>query len=48
LTEHDDAITPLLREAPRLGLAVGVAAARAGPVYIRKHKPPEKPELTKI
>jgi len=31
LTEHDDVITPLLRGAPRLGLALGPAPARAGP-----------------
>jgi len=28
---HDDVITPLLRGAPRLGLALGPAPARAGP-----------------
>jgi len=33
VTEHDDAITPLLRGAPHLGLALGPAPARAGPVY---------------
>jgi len=31
LTEHDDVITPLLRGAPRLDLALGPAPARAGP-----------------
>jgi len=31
LTEHSDVITPLLRRAPRLGLALGPASARAGP-----------------
>ena len=31
MTEHDDVITPLLRGAPRLGLALGPASARAGP-----------------
>jgi len=31
LTEHDDVISPLLRGAPRLGLALGPALARAGP-----------------
>jgi len=30
LTEHDDVITPLLRWAPRLGLALGPALAKAG------------------
>jgi len=30
-TEHDDVITPLRREALRLGLALGPAPARAGP-----------------
>jgi len=34
LTEHDDVITPLLRGAPRLGLALGPAPARADPVPI--------------
>jgi len=33
LTEHKDVITPLLREAPRLGFALGPALARAGPGY---------------
>jgi len=32
LTEHDDVITPLFRGAPRLGIALGPAPARAGPV----------------
>jgi len=32
LTEHDDVIKPLLRGAPRLGLALGPAPARADPV----------------
>jgi len=32
-TEHDDAITPLLRWAPRLGVALGAALAKAGRVY---------------
>ena len=31
LTEHDGVISPLLRGAPRLGLALGPALARAGP-----------------
>jgi len=31
LTEHDGVITPLLRGAPRLGLALGPALAKAGP-----------------
>jgi len=31
LTEQDDVITPLLRGAPRLGLALGPALAKAGP-----------------
>jgi len=31
LTEHDDVIKPPLRGAPRLGLALGPAPARAGP-----------------
>jgi len=31
LTEQDDVITLLLRGAPRLGLALGPAPARAGP-----------------
>jgi len=31
LTEHDDVMKPLLRGAPRLGLALGPAPARAGP-----------------
>ena len=29
LTENDDGITPLIRGAPRLGLALGTAPARA-------------------
>jgi len=33
LSEHDDVIKPLLRGAPRLGLALVPAPARAGPVY---------------
>jgi len=33
LTEHDDVIKSLLRGAPRLGLALGPAPARAGPGY---------------
>jgi len=32
LTEHDDVIKPLLRGAPRQGLALGPAPARAGPI----------------
>jgi len=32
LTEHDDVVTPLLILAPRLGLALGPALAKAGPV----------------
>jgi len=32
LTEHVDVIEPLLREAPPLGLALGPAPPRAGPV----------------
>ena len=32
MTERDDIITPLLRRAPRLGLALGLAPAKAGPV----------------
>jgi len=32
LSEHDDVIKPLLRGALRLGLALGPAPARAGPV----------------
>jgi len=32
LTEHDDVIPPLLRLAPRLGLALGLALAKAGAV----------------
>jgi len=31
LTEHDDVIKSLLRGAPRLGLVLGPAPARAGP-----------------
>jgi len=31
LTEHDDVIKLLLSGAPRLGLALGPASARAGP-----------------
>jgi len=31
LTGHDDVITPLLRGAPRLSVALGPAPARAGP-----------------
>jgi len=31
LTEHDDVIKQLIRGAPRLGLALGSAPARAGP-----------------
>jgi len=31
LTDHDDVITQLDRGAPRLGLALGPAPARAGP-----------------
>jgi len=34
LTERDDVTTPLLRGAPRLGLALGPAPARAGHVYM--------------
>jgi len=34
LTEHDDVITPLLRGAPRLGLALGPAPAKAGAAHI--------------
>jgi len=33
LTEHDDVITPLLRGAPRLGLALGPALAKDVPGY---------------
>jgi len=33
LTEHDDVIKSLLRGAPRLGLALGLASVRAGPAY---------------
>jgi len=32
LTEHGDVITPLLRWAPRLGLTLGPALAKAGAV----------------
>jgi len=35
LTEHDDVIKPLLRGAPRLGLALGPAPERAGPENIQ-------------
>jgi len=31
LTEHHDVLKSLLRDAPRLGLALGFASARAGP-----------------
>jgi len=31
LTDHDDVRTQLVRGAPRLGLALGSAPARAGP-----------------
>jgi len=31
LTEHDDVIKSLLKGAPRLGLPLGPASARAGP-----------------
>ena len=31
MTEHEDVITPLLGEAPRLGLASGPAPVRTGP-----------------
>jgi len=31
LTEYDDVITPRLRRAPHLGLALGPAPSRAGP-----------------
>jgi len=31
LAEHNDIITPLIRGAPRLGLALGPAPAGAGP-----------------
>jgi len=34
LTEHSDVIKPLRRGAPRLGLALGPAPARAGPRHI--------------
>jgi len=34
LTEHDDVIKSLLRGAPPLGLALGPAPARAGPVWM--------------
>jgi len=33
LTEHDDVNKSLLRGAPRPGLALGPAPARAGPAY---------------
>jgi len=33
LTEHDDVIKSLLKGTPRLGLALGPASARAGPVH---------------
>jgi len=33
LTEHGNVITPLLRRAPRLSLALGTAPAKASPVY---------------
>jgi len=32
LTDQDDVITPLVRGAPRLGLALGPAPARASPL----------------
>jgi len=34
LTDHDGVITPLVRGAPRLGLALGPAPARAGPGWM--------------
>jgi len=47
LTEHDDVITPLLRGAPRLGLALGPALARAGPYYdVIAHTPHERLNYT--
>jgi len=38
LTEHDDVIKSLLRGAPRLGLALGPAPARAGPDHSNSSK----------
>jgi len=35
LTGHDDVIAPLLSGAPRLGLTLVLAPAKAGPVYSR-------------
>jgi len=43
LTEHYDVITPLLRGAPRLGLALGPTHARAGPVWSDQFQFTERP-----
>jgi len=39
LTEHDDVIKPLLREAPHLGLALGPTSVKAGAAYIQCDQP---------
>jgi len=43
LADHDDVIAPLVRGAPRLGLALGPTPARAGPDHVPWRRPANQP-----